>query len=109
MTFAENLKHLPGIAHLAALSLLDGDEVVATIEHKAGQTGSLALYNHLAQIYGAITPEAARKGLELYAEHAEEARLHPGKHPHIDRLIEMAEGSRSLRVKHLFKTGVDLT
>jgi len=102
MGFADNLKKMPGIAHIEAIRLLDGEEVVATIEHKSGQVGSLTLYNHLAQTYGAITPEAARAGLELYAEHTEEARANPGKHPHIDRLLELAEGGRTLRVKHAF-------
>ena len=69
MAFADNLKTLPGISHLAALNLIDAaDAVVATIENKPGQAGSLAVYNHLAQLYGAISPEAAKKGLELYAE-----------------------------------------
>jgi hypothetical protein len=102
MGFADNLKKMPGIAHIEAIRLLDGEEVVATIEHKSGQVGSLTLYNHLAQTYGAITPEAARAGLELYAEHTEEARANPGKHPHVDRLLELAEGGRTLRVKHVF-------
>lgn len=48
--FAENLKRLPGISHLAALRLLDVDgEVRATIENKSGSQGSLAVYKHLAQ------------------------------------------------------------
>lgn len=102
MGFADNLKKMPGIAHLEAIRLLDGEEVVATIEHKSGQVGSLTLYNHLAQTYGAITPEAARAGLELYAEHTEDARANPGKHPNIDRLLALAEGGRTLRVKHVF-------
>lgn len=106
MGFAENLKQLPGISHLAAIKLIDGDgAVVATIEHKPGQTGSLSIYNHLGQIYGAITVEAARKGLELYAEHTDDARLTPGKHPNIDRLLMIAaEGKGLLRVKHIFAT-----
>lgn len=104
MSFADNLKQLPRISHLAAIKLIDGDgEVIATIEHKPGQTGSLAVYNHLGQIYGAITAEAARKGLDLYAEHTEDARANPGKHPNIDRLLGMAElGSGLLRIKHVF-------
>lgn len=106
MGFAENLKQLPGISHLAAIKLIYGDgAVVATIEHKPGQTGSLSIYNHLGQIYGAITVEAARKGLELYAEHTDDARLTPGKHPNIDRLLMIAaEGKGLLRVKHIFAT-----
>ena len=102
MAFAENLKKMPGVAHLEAIRLLDGEEEVGLIEHKSGQVGSLTLYNHLAQIYGAITPEAARAGLDLYAEHTEDARANPGKHPNIDRLLAIAEGGRTLRVKHVF-------
>ena len=106
MAFADNLKQLPRISHLAAIQLLDGEGLVAaTIENKAGQAGSLAVYNHLGQIYGAITAEAARKGLELYAEHADDARQNPGKHPNIDRLLTLvADGKSLLRVKHVFAT-----
>ena len=101
--FAANLKKLPGISHLAALNLLDAEgNVVDVIENKAGSQGSLAVYNHLAQTYGAITPEAAKKGLELYAEHADDARANPGKHPNIDRLLTLLAERRTLRVKHVF-------
>ncbi len=104
MGFAEKLKQLPRVSHLAAIQLLDADgNVVATIENKPGQGGSLAVYNHLGQIHGAITAEAARKGLDLYAEHTEDARQNPGKHPNIDRLIELASaGNAMLRLKHFF-------
>ncbi len=103
MPFADNLKQLPKISHLAALNLIDADDsIVGTIENKAGQAGSLAVYNHLAQLYGAIGPEAARKGLELYAEHSEDARANPGKHPNIDRLIGLVERGATLRVKQVF-------
>jgi len=103
MTFAETLKTLPRVSHLAALNLIDaGGVVAATVENKPGQVGSLAVYNHLVQLYGAITPEAAQKGLALYGEHAEEARQHPGKHPNIDRLIGLAERGETLRVKQVF-------
>ena len=103
MTFAETLKKLPGVSHLAALNLLDTENtLVVAIENKTGSTGSLAVYNHLAQLYGAITPEAAKKGLELYAEHTEDARLHPGKHPNIDRLLALIADNKTLRIKHVF-------
>lgn len=109
MAFADTLKQLPKISHLAALQLLDAaGNVVASIENKPGQAGSLAVYNHLAQLYGAITVEAAKKGIELYAEHSEDARLHPGKHPNIDRLLGLiAEGHGMLRVKQIFATNVE--
>jgi len=101
--FAANLKKLPGISHLAAINLLDAEgNVLASIENKAGSQGSLAVYNHLAQTFGAITPEAARKGLELFAEHADDARLSPGKHLNIDRLLALLEEKKTLRIKHVF-------
>ena len=103
MSFAENLKKLPGISHLAAVNLLDGDgNIVATIENKPGSQGSLAVYNHLAQTYGSINLEAAKKGLEIFAEHSDDARPNPGKHPNIDRLIAIESGQPGLRVKHVF-------
>jgi len=109
MTFADNLKQLPGVSHLAALQLIDAADgsVVATIENKPGQVGSLAVYNHLAQLYGAITADAAKKGLDLYAEHVEDARANPGKHPNIDRLLQLQAESRKLRIKQVFATGTE--
>jgi hypothetical protein len=106
MGFAENLKQLPKVSHLAALQLFNSaGEVVATIENKPGQTGSLAVYNHLAQLYGAITDEAAKKGLELYAEHTVDAQANPGKHPNIDRLVTLLTEGGQLRVKQVFAGG----
>lgn len=103
MAFADNLKPLPGISHLAAIKLFDGEgNEVALIENKPGQAGSVAVYNHLGQTFGAITADAAKKGLEIYAEHTADAQAHPGKHPNIDRLIAIAGGSATLRVKHVF-------
>ncbi|KAF7598580.1 MAG: hypothetical protein CGU28_14445 [Candidatus Dactylopiibacterium carminicum] len=102
MAFADNLKQLPGVSHLAAIDLYDGETLAARIEHKPGQIGSLAVYNHLAQFYGAITAEAAQKGLELYAEHTEDARLNPDKHPNIDRLLQLVLDGKTLTVKHVF-------
>lgn len=103
MSFAENLKKLPGISHLAAIQLLNPEgEEVALIENKPGSAGSVAVYNHLAQTYGSITLDAAKKGLEIYAEHTEDARLNPGKHPNIDRLLQIEAGAPALRAKHVF-------
>jgi hypothetical protein len=103
MSFADTLKKLPGISHLAALQLLDASgEEVAVIENKPGQAGSLAVYNHLAQLHGTISPDAAQQGLELYGEHTDDARANPGKHPNIDRLIGLIEEQKTLRVKQVF-------
>ncbi|MCX7897997.1 MAG: DUF2322 family protein [Rhodocyclaceae bacterium] len=99
-----NLKTLPGVSHLAALQLYDEQgELIATIENKPGQVASLIIYNHLAQLFGAITPEAAKKGLDLYAEYVQEAKEAPGKHPNIDRLLALAAQQTGFyRVKQVF-------
>lgn len=103
MAFADNLKQLPPVSHLGGLDLLDQDgALVASIENKPGQAGSLAVYNFLGQHFGAITPLAAQTGLELYAEHTDDARANPGKHPNIDRLLALIESGARLSVKHRF-------
>lgn len=103
MPFADNLKQLPPVSHLEGLDLLDGDGVVvATIDNKPGQAGSLAVYNFLGQHFGDITPLAAQTGLDLYAEHTEDARSNPGKHPNIDRLFALIDSGARLRVRHRF-------
>lgn len=100
--FAENLKKLPGIGHLAALHLFDEQgRAVAVIDNVPGSQGSLAIYHHLAQTFGAITPEAAEHGLRLYGEHTEEARQHPGSHPNIDRLFSLIAQGMALHVKEV--------
>lgn len=92
MPFADILATLPDVSHLAALRLIDASgAVVATLENKPGQAGSLRVYHALAQRHGgAITPAAAAEGLALYAEHTADARAFPGKHPNIDRLLALA-------------------
>jgi len=106
MAFADTLKTLPAITHLAALRLIDAGsgEVVDTLENKPGKAGSLAVYNHLATTYGGITPEAARRGLELFGEHTADARANPGKHPNVDRLIGLVASGRTLRVEPVAAT-----
>ncbi|GBG13418.1 uncharacterized protein NMK_0965 [Novimethylophilus kurashikiensis] len=99
-SFKENLDTFPTIDHLARLELLDATgSTAAVIENKAGSQGSLRLYLHLANQFGSITPEAAKLGCELYAEHTDDARLNRGKHPNIDRLFELIEKNETLTVK----------
>lgn len=101
MNFTERLRLLPSVAHLAALRLLGpDDELIATIENRPGQAGSLAVYHALAALHGgAIPPQGATLGLEWYAEHTADARANPGKHPNIDRLLAWAEGTARYRVE----------
>lgn len=100
MNFADRLQQLPSVSHLSTLDLLDSQgQVLATLENKPGQAGSLALYHALGALYGGrITPAAASLGLEWYAEHTADALAHPGKHPNIDRLMACAQGTASFTV-----------
>ncbi|WP_028448651.1 MULTISPECIES: DUF2322 family protein [Chitinibacter] len=99
MNFAEQLAQLPTVDHLAALELLHGEEVVARIENKPGQAGSLRVYHALFQEFGAISDIAAQKALRIYAEHTTDAEANPGKHPNIDRLFPLAAGATPLAVR----------
>lgn len=98
-TFQENLTGMPGVEGIEKLELLKDSVIVATIENKAGSQGSLRVYRHLADKHGAITPAAAQEGIALYAEHTEDARNHPGKHPNIDRLMDMVRNNETLTVR----------
>ncbi|WP_338415191.1 DUF2322 family protein [uncultured Sphaerotilus sp.] len=94
MTFSDTLKTLPAIDHLAGLQLLDADSaVVATLDNRPGQAGSVAVYHALAQRHGTLNAAAALDGLALYAEHTADAHAFPGKHPNIDRLVAVASGA----------------
>lgn len=100
MAFADNLKQLPSISQLTALELRNAaGELVATIENKPGKAGSLAVYHALAAQHGSINVAAAGQGLELFAEHTTDARAHPGKHPNIDRLLEVMATGQGYSVK----------
>lgn len=101
MTFAENLAKLPKVDKIQKLQLYGGthSELLGEIENKPGQSGSVAVYYHLGVKYGAISPKAAREGLELYAEHTDDARAHPGKHPNIDRLFQIIESGDFVSVR----------
>ncbi len=98
-TFQENLADMPGIEGIEKLELLNGGVIVATIENKSGSQGSLRIYRHLADKHGAITPAAAQEGIALYAEHTEDARNNPGKHPNIDRLIDLVKNNETLTAR----------
>lgn len=90
--FAENLAALPAVDHLIALELTAPDGAVVVIENKPGSQGSLRVYQYLLANFGAIDINAAAEGLALYAEHTVDARLNPGKHPNIDRLLDIESG-----------------
>lgn len=101
-TFAQNLHSLPEVGHIRALELLDANQqVLATIANQPGSAGSVRVYAALAAEFGCIHALAAERGLALYAEHTEDARLHPGKHPNIDRLLAIRNTDSCLWVRPL--------
>lgn len=99
-TFADQLSQLPSVTHLAQLQLIDAQgQLAATIENKPGKAGSLAVYHALAERHGSINVAAAQEGLQLFAEHTESARQHPGSHPNIDRLFEVVASGQGYTVR----------
>ena len=96
-SFAENLAQLAPVDDLQRLSLIGSDgQTLAEINNAPGTQGSFRVYHHIARKWGAIHAEAAQEALALFAEHTDDARLHPGKHPNIDRLLDIVE--RDLRI-----------
>lgn len=103
--FAENLKTLPAIDDLQRLELYgEGYEPEAIIENKPGQQGALAVYYKICVEFGGIGPQAARRALELFAEHVEDAKIHPGRHPNIDRLFVIIERGTYYSAKAIPRT-----
>jgi len=99
-TFADQLSQLPSVTHRSQLQLIDAQgQLAATIENKPGKAGSLAVYHALAERHGSINVAAAQEGLQLFAEHIESARQHPGSHPNIDRLFEVIASGQGYTVR----------
>ena len=50
----------------------------------------MRVYHALAQQFnGKLDRTCAEKGLQLFAEHTEDAKQNPGKHPNIDLLLRV--------------------
>ncbi len=99
-TFKDNLQQLPAIDGVERIDLVDADgAVVASIENQPGKQGSLAVYQHLKQRFGALNAEAAEHGLAVFAEHTADARERPGAHPNVDRLLAIAAGGAPLSIE----------
>lgn len=77
----------------------ENGEPAGAIENKPGSQGSVKVFLHLYKMFGGITLDAAVEGLSLYAEHTEDAENCPGKHPNVDRLINVLENEEPLTVK----------
>ncbi len=97
--FSEILNDLPAIEKTDSLELVDTNGTKVVIENRPGKAGSVAVYNALLQEFGLLNSAAAQKGLELYAEHTEDARANPGKHPNIDRLFELIDSNNEYQIR----------
>lgn len=98
--FADNLANLPPVAHIARLELFDADgHCVGRIENRPGSAGSVAVYHAVTLPDGRLDRAAAERALALYAEHADDARRHPGRHPNIDRLFDLIGSDSPLQVR----------
>ena len=92
MNFKDILETLPSIDHLTGLDVLNGETVIHHIPAAPGKLGSLRLYHALAEKFnGKLDRTSAQKGLQLFAEHTQDARENAGKHPNIDLLLRVIE------------------
>jgi hypothetical protein len=98
--FSEILPNLATVDHVQRITLTNADGSIAgVIENKPGSQGSMRVYHHLQRKWGDLGVAAAQDGLAIYAEHTEDARLHPGKHPNIDRLLDIARDQTTLSIQ----------
>ena len=98
--FSDVLLSLDGVDDVKRIELFYEDgKSAGIIENKPGSQGSLKVFNHLYKMFGAITLDAAVEGLALFAEHTEDAENCPGKHPNVDRLLNVLENEEPLDVK----------
>ena len=90
MNFKDILETLPSIEHLTGLDVLNDETVIHHIPAVPGKLGSLRLYNALAEKFnGKLDRTSAQQGIEWFAEHVEDAKQNPGKHPNIDLLFKV--------------------
>ncbi|MBM3350613.1 MAG: DUF2322 family protein [Betaproteobacteria bacterium] len=98
--FSDILLTLNDASRITRIELYNQDGSPAgIIENKPGSQGSVKVYSHLARMYGEISLDAAVEGLSLYAEHTADAENCPGKHPNVDRLLNILEDEQPLTVK----------
>ena len=97
MGFKEILETLPTIDHLTGLNVMDGETIIHNISAIPGKLGSLRLYNALAEKFnGKLNRTSAQQGVEWFAEHIEDAKENPGKHPNIDLLFKVIDENLNL-------------
>ncbi|PPD54721.1 MAG: hypothetical protein CTY10_07415 [Methylotenera sp.] len=97
--FSDVLLTLDSVDDVKRIELFFEDGTPAgVIENKPGSQGSVKVFSHLYKMFGGITLDAAVEGLALFAEHTEDAENCPGKHPNVDRLLNVLENEEPLNV-----------
>ena len=97
--FNTTLATFANVSHIKEIKLFNsyGHES-GCILNKPGTQGSIKLYNHLFLVFGELNTNAAIEGLDLYREHVEDAKHNPGKHPNIDRLLDIIKTKETLKI-----------
>ena len=98
--FNDTLVTLPNINNIQEIKFFNANGYEAgNILNIPGSQGSIKLYNYLFLIFGELNKNAAIEGLDLYCEHVEDAKNNPGKHPNIDRLLDIVNTKETLRIE----------
>lgn len=100
MNFQQILMTLPPIDEIRQIDILNQKgEIIHSIPAIAGRLGSLRVYHALAQKFaGKLDSESAEQGLIWFAEHCDDARQYPGKHPNIDLLFAVIKQQQQLQI-----------
>ncbi|AWX15745.1 hypothetical protein CEP48_05965 [Mergibacter septicus] len=100
MNFQAVLATLPTIDGISQIEVLNGEQVIHRIFAVEGKLGSLKVYNALAQQFDAeLTVTAAEQGLAWFAEHTQDAKENPGKHPNIDFLLNLIAHNQAFKLR----------
>ena len=103
-SFKDILPTLIDASHIKQFDILDKQgEIVDSIENVPGKSGSVSVYYHVCADSGQLDKTTAKQALQLYAEHTEDARQNPGKHPNIDRLFDIIDNNLTYQVNAINK------
>lgn len=101
MNFKETLETLKPIDKIEKIDIVKDGEVINSIPNAEGKRGSLQVYANLVGFdNGNIDEVLAKKGLELFAEHTQDAEKNPGAHPNIDLLLSITGDNYVKAVVH---------
>ena len=98
--FQDILKQLPDVDHIKEIKILNqkGNQS-EIILNQPGSSGLIKIYNQLFLIFGELNTEAAIEGLNLYCEHVKDAEDNRGKHPNIDRLLDIIKSKETFKIE----------